>query len=144
MHRPIPVDYYLEHVIEPNKEVFGDFHEKLAFLSAHDYIDTTLYDRYHPVEIEQLYKRALAADYTFNSAEAADDFYTNIAIRNRMNGRYLEDIEDRLLWCALKEGEGDSIKALRVLDDYLRKEKTPERQLLETAGKSGKNSKTSR
>lgn len=136
MTTTIPVSYYMQHVIEPNKETFDTFRNKIAFLLSHGYIDTVLYERYHPVEIEQLYKRALAAKYTFSTAEEVDAFYTDYSMRNRLNGRYLEDIEDRLLWCALQVGEGDSIKALRKLDAFLSKAEIPEQDLFMTAGKA--------
>lgn len=137
MHTPErsnTIDYYLECIV-PNQCDFDSYQEKLSFLVDNHYVHKGLVDQYHPVEIEQLYRRAKAFGKSYESLDHLKDFYNHYALVDRHTGHYLEDIEDRYVWTALHLGGGDSIEALHALDRMLTGKMIPPLDVFKYAGK---------
>lgn len=128
------INYYLEHIV-PNQYPFESYQDKLTYLKENDYVHEGLLNQYHPVEIEQLYKRAKSYGKTYDSLAHLKDFYSSYALVERNTGQYLEDIEDRYVWTALHMGAGDSIAALHALDSMLSGGMIPPLDVFTFAGK---------
>lgn len=107
--------YFLEHV-NPNTVFFHNLKEKTDYL-----VDNDLWDR-HTVEtftfdkFKELFKRAYAYKYRFQSFMGAYKFYTSYALKTEDGDRYYERFEDRVVMCAIDLSGGDYTQATDLVD----------------------------
>ncbi|WP_149958016.1 class 1b ribonucleoside-diphosphate reductase subunit alpha [Zafaria cholistanensis] len=110
--------YFLEHV-NNNTVFFHDLDEKLDYLVKHDYYERETLDQYTMNFIRDLFKRAYAKKFRFETFLGAFKFYTSYTLKTFDGKRYLERYEDRVCMVALHLARGDEKLAESLVDEII-------------------------
>ncbi|GAA3686301.1 class 1b ribonucleoside-diphosphate reductase subunit alpha [Arthrobacter ginkgonis] len=110
--------YFLDHV-NNNTVFFHDLDEKLDYLVKHDYYERETLDQYTMNFIRDLFKRAYAKKFRFETFLGAFKFYTSYTLKTFDGKRYLERYEDRVCMVALHLARGDEQLAESLVDEII-------------------------
>ena len=127
--------YFVDHV---NKKMrfFLDHEDKLDYLIKNDYYDKALFDKYSHEFLMMLYEKAYEFKFRFQSYMSAFKFYNNYALKTNDGELYLERYEDRLVANAVLLGDGNELRALRILHSMLTQQYQPATPTFLNAGRS--------
>lgn len=134
--------YFLQEV-NPSTVFFHDLEEKLEYLFDNGYYDKSIFDKYDPAFIKNLYKRAYAFQYRFKSYVGALKFYTSYALKTFDGQRFLERFEDRVVAVALYLADGDVGLAENLVDAMMRGALQPATPTFMNAGRLNAGQKVS-
>lgn len=127
--------YFLK-VINPNTVYFHDLEEKLEYLFEDNYYDKDMFEQYNFDFVKNLYKRAYSYKFRFPTFVGAMKFYTQYAMKNHEENRYLERYEDRVTAVALYLAQGDEEMATKYLDEIMTSRMQPATPTFINAGKA--------
>ena len=110
--------YFLQHVNQ-NTVFFHNLHEKLDYLIENNYYEKEVLDKYDFEYIKDLFKRAYAYKFRFQSFLGAYKYYTSYTLKTFDGRRYLERFEDRVCMVALTLADGDRETANALVDEIM-------------------------
>lgn len=110
--------YFQQHVI-PNSRHFASTSERLALLVAEGYYEAQVLAPYDPAFIDDLFARADAYQFQFQTFMGALKFYTSYTLKSFDGKQYLERFEDRVCMVALTLAAGDAPQAVRLMEEML-------------------------
>ncbi|MCW1249316.1 class 1b ribonucleoside-diphosphate reductase subunit alpha [Acaricomes phytoseiuli] len=110
--------YFLQHV-NNNTVFFHDLEEKLDYLVKNEYYERETLDQYTMNFIRDLFKRAYAKKFRFETFLGAFKFYTSYTLKTFDGQRYLERYEDRVCMVALHLARGDQELATQLVDEII-------------------------
>ena len=122
--------------VEPNYVKFNSFKERLDYLIEHDYIDTTMTDKYSVEFMEELHNWLYAQNFQFKSFMAAYKFYQQYALKTNDNEYYLENVEDRIWNNALYFADGNEQLAKDLAEELVNQRYQPATPSYLSAGRS--------
>lgn len=127
--------YFLDHV-NNNTVFFHDLDEKLEYLVKHEYYERETLDQYSMNFIRDLFKRAFAKKFRFETFLGAFKFYTSYTLKTFDGKRYLERYEDRVCMVALHLARGDEQLATSLVDEIIAGRFQPATPTFLNAGKA--------
>ncbi|GAB3596718.1 class 1b ribonucleoside-diphosphate reductase subunit alpha [Corynebacterium faecale] len=110
--------YFLQHVNQ-NTVFFHNLLEKLDYLIENNYYEKEVLDKYDFEYIKELFKRAYAYKFRFQSFLGAYKYYTSYTLKTFDGRRYLERFEDRVCMVALTLADGDRDTANALVDEIM-------------------------
>lgn len=110
--------YFLQHV-NNNTVFFHDLEEKLDYLVKNEYYERETLHQYTMNFIRDLYKRAYAKKFRFETFLGAFKFYTSYTLKTFDGKRYLERYEDRVCMVALHLARGNEQLAEQIVDEII-------------------------
>ncbi len=110
--------YFLQHV-NNNTVFFHDLEEKLDYLVKNEYYERETLDQYTMNFIRDLYKRAYAKKFRFETFLGAFKFYTSYTLKTFDGKRYLERYEDRVCLVALHLARGNEQLAEQMVEEII-------------------------
>ncbi|BAU96866.1 ribonucleotide-diphosphate reductase subunit alpha [Corynebacterium suranareeae] len=110
--------YFLQHVNQ-NTVFFHNLQEKIDYLVDNKYYDPIVLDKYDFQFIKELFKRAYAFKFRFQSFLGAYKYYTSYTLKTFDGRRYLERFEDRVCMVALTLADGDRPLAENLVDEIM-------------------------
>ncbi|MHA7190749.1 class 1b ribonucleoside-diphosphate reductase subunit alpha [Arthrobacter sp. MDT2-16] len=110
--------YFLQHV-NNNTVFFHDLEEKLEYLVKNEYYERETLDQYTMNFIRDLYKRAYAKKFRFETFLGAFKYYTSYTLKTFDGKRYLERYEDRVCMVALHLARGNEQLAEQMVDEII-------------------------
>lgn len=126
--------YFLQHV-NNNTVFFHDLEEKLDYLVKNQYYERETLDQYTMNFIRDLYKRAYAKKFRFETFLGAFKFYTSYTLKTFDGKRYLERYEDRVCMVAMHLARGNEELATRMVDEIIEGRFQPATPTFLNAGK---------
>lgn len=126
--------YFLQHV-NNNTVFFHDLEEKLDYLVKNEYYERETLDQYTMNFIRDLYKRAYAKKFRFETFLGAFKFYTSYTLKTFDGKRYLERYEDRVCMVAMHLARGNEELANRMVDEIIEGRFQPATPTFLNAGK---------
>ena len=122
---------------EVNKrtQFFHSLEEKIDHLVKNDYIEKEFLDLYTFDEIESIFDYAYKQKFRFPTYMGAFKFYNDYALKTNDKKVFLERYEDRLAFTALYHGDGDIVKARRLIERLIAQDFTPATPTLLNTGK---------
>ena len=130
------LDAFFKENVEPNYVKFNSFKERLDYLIEHDYIDTTMTDKYSVEFMEELHNWLYAQNFQFKSFMAAYKFYQQYALKTNDNEHYLENVEDRIWNNALYFADGNEQLAKDLAEELVNQRYQPATPSYLSAGRS--------
>ena len=130
------LDAFFKENVEPNYVKFKSFKERLDYLIEHDYIDTTMTDKYSIEFMEELHNWLYAQNFQFKSFMAAYKFYQQYALKTNDNEYYLENVEDRIWNNALYFADGNEQLAKDLAEELVNQRYQPATPSYLSAGRS--------
>ena len=130
------LDAFFKENVEPNYVKFNSFKERLDYLIEHDYIDTTMTDKYSVEFMEELHNWLYAQNFQFKSFMAAYKFYQQYALKTNDNEYYLENVEDRIWNNALYFADGNEQLAKDLAEELVNQRYQPATPSYLSAGRS--------
>ncbi|TDX25489.1 ribonucleoside-diphosphate reductase class Ib alpha subunit [Modicisalibacter xianhensis] len=110
--------YFLQHVNQ-NTVFFHTLEEKLDYLVEEGYYEREVLEQYEFAFVKQLFERAYAVKFRFQSFLGAFKYYTSYTLKTFDGRRYLERYEDRVCMVALSLARGDETLATALLDEII-------------------------
>ncbi|MFT4147983.1 MAG: class 1b ribonucleoside-diphosphate reductase subunit alpha [Micrococcaceae bacterium] len=110
--------FFLQHVNQ-NTVFFHDLEEKLKYLVDNEYYEQAVLDQYTPTFIKNLFKRAYAKKFRFQTFLGAYKYYTSYTLKTFDGQRYLERYEDRVCMVALSLAAGNKAMAEHLVDEII-------------------------
>lgn len=110
--------YFRQHVL-PHTIEFDTLDEKLDYLVDNKYYDPTVLAKYSRAFVKELFQRAYAADFRFESFLGAFKYYTSYTLKTFDGKKYLERFEDRVSMVALGLADGDEQTARDIVDEVI-------------------------
>ncbi|MHA7180393.1 class 1b ribonucleoside-diphosphate reductase subunit alpha [Arthrobacter sp. MDB2-24] len=110
--------YFLQHV-NNNTVFFHDLEEKLDYLVKNEYYERETLHQYSMNFMRDLYKRAYAKKFRFETFLGAFKFYTSYTLKTFDGKRYLERYEDRVCMVALHLARGNEELAIQMVDEII-------------------------
>ncbi|TYC98626.1 class 1b ribonucleoside-diphosphate reductase subunit alpha [Arthrobacter echini] len=110
--------YFLQHV-NNNTVFFHDLEEKLDYLVKNEYYERETLDQYTMNFVRDLYKRAYAKKFRFETFLGAFKFYTSYTLKTFDGKRYLERYEDRVCMVALHLARGNEQLAEQMVEEII-------------------------
>ena len=110
--------FFLQHVNQ-NTVYFHDLEEKIKYLVDNEYYDPAVLDKYEFQFIKDLFKRAYAKKFRFQSFLGAYKYYTSYTLKTFDGSRYLERFEDRVSMVALGLADGNHDLAEALVDEIM-------------------------
>ncbi|KQN99642.1 MULTISPECIES: class 1b ribonucleoside-diphosphate reductase subunit alpha [Arthrobacter] len=110
--------YFLQHV-NNNTVFFHDLEEKLDYLVKNEYYERETLHQYTMNFIRDLFKRAYAKKFRFETFLGAFKYYTSYTLKTFDGKRYLERYEDRVCMVALHLARGNEQLALQMVDEII-------------------------
>ncbi len=110
--------YFLQHVNQ-NTVFFHNLHEKLDYLVENNYYEKEVLDKYDFEFVKDLFKRAYAYKFRFQSFLGAYKYYTSYTLKTFDGRRYLERFEDRVCMVALTLADGEKPTAEALVDEIM-------------------------
>lgn len=130
------LEAFFKENVEPNYVKFNSFKERLDYLIEHDYIDTTMTDKYSVEFMEELHNWLYAQNFQFKSFMAAYKFYQQYALKTNDNEYYLENVEDRIWNNALYFADGNEQLAKDLAEELVNQRYQPATPSYLSAGRS--------
>lgn len=93
--------------------------EKLDYLFVNGYYDKTVWDKYQPEDVKNLYKFAYGKRHRFSSFLGAKKFYDAYALKSFDGKTWLERFEDRVVAVALELANGDVPLAHNMVEEII-------------------------
>ncbi|HCR2176015.1 class 1b ribonucleoside-diphosphate reductase subunit alpha [Enterobacter roggenkampii] len=113
------VDAFFAAHVRPNSVTFASQDERLDHLVNEGYYDARVLTRYARAFVVQLFERAHASGFRFQTFLGAWKFYTSYTLKTFDGKRYLESFEDRVVMVALTLAQGDEALAQQLTDEIL-------------------------
>ncbi|AUZ87283.1 ribonucleotide-diphosphate reductase subunit alpha [Arthrobacter agilis] len=110
--------YFLQHV-NNNTVFFHDLEEKLDYLVKNEYYERETLHQYTMNFIRDLFKRAYAKKFRFETFLGAFKYYTSYTLKTFDGKRYLERYEDRVCMVALHLARGNEQLAEQMVDEII-------------------------
>ncbi len=110
--------FYSAHVL-PNTVTFPHQDARLDWLVSEGYYDDSVLARYDRAFVVDLFARAHASGFRFQTFLGAWKFYTSYTLKTFDGKRYLEHFEDRVTMVALTLAQGDTALAQQLTDEML-------------------------
>ncbi|MUK01948.1 class 1b ribonucleoside-diphosphate reductase subunit alpha [Vibrio cholerae] len=110
--------YFLQHV-NNNTVFFHDLEEKLDYLVKNEYYERETLHQYSMNFIRDLFKRAYAKKFRFETFLGAFKYYTSYTLKTFDGKRYLERYEDRVCMVALHLARGNEQLAEQMVDEII-------------------------
>lgn len=129
-------EYFLQNVNQNMVWFHDGLEEKMDYLFENDYYDTKIFNQYSFNQIKKLSKFVYGEKFRFVSFMSAYKFYNNYALTTNENDRFLERYEDRVVANAIKLGEGDFDKAMRIAKNIILQKIQPATPTFLNAGRS--------
>lgn len=126
--------FFLQNVNQ-NTVFFTDLEEKIAYLVEEEYYEKEFLDMYQFSFIKELYKKAHAKKFRFNTFMSAYKFYTGYALKTFDGSRWLERYEDRVVITALFLAQGDEEVALSLMEEMISRRFQPATPTFLNAGR---------
>ncbi|THJ67471.1 class 1b ribonucleoside-diphosphate reductase subunit alpha [Arthrobacter echini] len=126
--------YFLQHV-NNNTVFFHDLEEKLDYLVKNQYYERETLDQYTMNFVRDLYKRAYAKKFRFETFLGAFKFYTSYTLKTFDGKRYLERYEDRVCMVALHLARGNEQLAEQIVEEIIEGRFQPATPTFLNAGK---------
>ncbi len=127
--------YFLQHVNQ-NTVYFHDLEEKIDYLIENKYYDPAVIERYDFQFIKDLFKRAYAFKFRFQSFLGAYKYYTSYTLKTFDGRRYLERFEDRVSMTALFLAHGNTEMAQNLVHEIMTGRFQPATPTFLNAGKA--------
>jgi ribonucleoside-diphosphate reductase alpha chain len=131
-----PCLLFLKKMCDLILKLFQTVAEKIAYLLAHDYIESDFIQKYAMDFITDLSDWLYAQNFQFKSFMAAYKFYQQYALKTNDGEFYLENIEDRILMNALYFADGDTELAQSLADELIHQRYQPATPSFLNAGRS--------
>ncbi|WP_413726719.1 class 1b ribonucleoside-diphosphate reductase subunit alpha [Sodalis sp. RH16] len=113
------IDCYLQQHVIPNSRRFPSPAARLDALVAEGYYEAGVLAPYSAEFIAELYQRADAHHFRFQTFMGALKFYTGYALKTFDGRHYLERYEDRVCMVALTLAAGDGALAVRLMEEMM-------------------------
>ena len=126
---------YFVNEVNKRTQFFHSLKEKLNYLINNDYYEKEFLDKYSFDDIKTVFKRAYSYKFRFPSYMGAFKFYNDYALKSNDKRVFLERYEDRLSICALYHSDGDTQKALDMVDRLIQQDFTPATPTLLNTGR---------
>ncbi|MDO8143016.1 class 1b ribonucleoside-diphosphate reductase subunit alpha [Isoptericola sp. b408] len=110
--------YFRQHVL-PNTIAFDTLDAKLDYLLENEYYDPAVLEKYSRSFVKELFQRAYAAGFRFESFLGAFKYYTSYTLKTFDGTKYLERFEDRVSMVALGLAAGDEQRARDIVDEVI-------------------------
>jgi ribonucleoside-diphosphate reductase, alpha subunit len=130
------LEAFMKENVEPHYVKFDTFKDRIDYLIEHDYIDTTMLDKYSFEFMENLHKWLYEQNFKFGSFMAAYKFYQQYALKTDDLNYYLENIEDRIWNNALYFGNGDETLAQHLAEEMITQRYQPATPSFLSAGRA--------
>lgn len=127
--------YFLQHVNQ-NMVWFEDLRAKIDWLIENGYYEEEVIEQYRWEFVKDLFKRAYAYKFRFQTFLGAYKYYSSYALKTFDGKRYLERYEDRVTVTALYLGRGDEQAAIDILDEMISGRFQPATPTFLNAGKA--------
>lgn len=127
--------YFLTHV-NRKTQFFHNLREKLDYLIDYGYYEEETIEQYEYSFVKNLFKRAYAYKFRFQSFLGAYKYYTSYTLKSFDGESYLERFEDRVSMTALYLAAGDEKLAEDILDSIMKGEFQPATPTFLNAGKA--------
>ena len=126
--------FFLEHV-NPNTVFFYTLDEKLDYLIEHDYIEEEFLNKYDREFVKSLMQEIYKKKFRFRSFMSAFKFYKQYALKTNDGERYLERVEDRIVFNALFLADGDEQLARDLAEEMIHQRYQPATPTFLNAGR---------
>lgn len=128
-------EYFINYV-NKHTQYFHSLEEKIQFMLDNDYWEKGFLDKYTMEQIKELFKKAYAYKFRFQSLMSASKFYESYALKTNDGKTFLERYEDKMSIVALYHGDGDYEKALRLMENLMLQRFTPSTPTLLNSGRA--------
>ncbi|MEE9683721.1 class 1b ribonucleoside-diphosphate reductase subunit alpha [Lelliottia amnigena] len=113
------VDAFFAAHVRPNSVPFASQDARLDFLVNEGYYEERVLTRYDRHFVLNLFERAHASGFRFQTFLGAWKYYTSYTLKTFDGKRYLESFEDRVCMVALTLAQGDENLAQQLMDEML-------------------------
>ncbi|WP_317180170.1 class 1b ribonucleoside-diphosphate reductase subunit alpha [Lelliottia amnigena] len=113
------VDAFFAAHVRPNSVPFASQDARLDFLVNEGYYEERVLTRYDRSFVLNLFERAHASGFRFQTFLGAWKYYTSYTLKTFDGKRYLESFEDRVCMVALTLAQGDENLAQQLIDEML-------------------------
>ncbi|MCU7785272.1 class 1b ribonucleoside-diphosphate reductase subunit alpha [Lelliottia amnigena] len=113
------VDAFFAAHVRPNSVPFASQDARLDFLVNEGYYEERVLTRYDRSFVLNLFERAHASGFRFQTFLGAWKYYTSYTLKTFDGKRYLESFEDRVCMVALTLAQGDENLAQQLMDEML-------------------------
>ncbi|MBL5965275.1 class 1b ribonucleoside-diphosphate reductase subunit alpha [Lelliottia amnigena] len=113
------VDVFFAAHVRPNSVPFASQDARLDYLVNEGYYEERVLTRYDRHFVLNLFERAHASGFRFQTFLGAWKYYTSYTLKTFDGKRYLESFEDRVCMVALTLAQGDENLAQQLMDEML-------------------------
>jgi ribonucleoside-diphosphate reductase alpha chain len=113
------VDAFFAAHVRPNSVPFASQDARLDYLVSEGYYEERVLTRYDRPFVLNLFERAHASGFRFQTFLGAWKYYTSYTLKTFDGKRYLESFEDRVCMVALTLAQGDENLAQQLMDEML-------------------------
>jgi len=113
------VDAFFAAHVRPNSVPFASQDARLDYLVNEGYYEERVLTRYDRHFVLNLFERAHASGFRFQTFLGAWKYYTSYTLKTFDGKRYLESFEDRVCMVALTLAQGDENLAQQLMDEML-------------------------
>ena len=113
------VDAFFAAHVRPNSVPFASQDARLDYLVNEGYYEERVLTRYDRHFVLNLFERAHASGFRFQTFLGAWKYYTSYTLKTFDDKRYLESFEDRVCMVALTLAQGDENLAQQLMDEML-------------------------
>ncbi|WP_446029044.1 class 1b ribonucleoside-diphosphate reductase subunit alpha [Lelliottia amnigena] len=113
------VDAFFAAHVRPNSVPFASQDARLDYLVNEGYYEERVLTRYDRSFVLNLFERAHASGFRFQTFLGAWKYYTSYTVKTFDGKRYLESFEDRVCMVALTLAQGDENLAQQLMDEML-------------------------
>ncbi|WP_449550553.1 class 1b ribonucleoside-diphosphate reductase subunit alpha [Lelliottia amnigena] len=113
------VDAFFAAHVRPNSVPFASQDARLDYLVNEGYYEERVLTRYDRQFVLNLFERAHASGFRFQTFLGAWKYYTSYTLKTFDGKRYLESFEDRVCMVALTLAQGDENLAQQLMDEML-------------------------
>ena len=113
------VDAFFAAHVRPNSVPFASQAARLDYLVNEGYYEERVLTRYDRSFVLNLFERAHASGFRFQTFLGAWKYYTSYTLKTFDGKRYLESFEDRVCMVALTLAQGDENLAQQLMDEML-------------------------
>lgn len=113
------VDAFFAAHVRPNSVPFASQDARLDYLVSEGYYEERVLTRYDRPFVLNLFERAHASGFRFQTFLGAWKYYTSYTLKTFDGKRYLESFEDRVCMVALTLAQGDENLAQQLMEEML-------------------------